>query len=196
MKNKSLLTLLVTILVTAALLFGVSAGLSGIRRANAEKAHLETMQTLLPDSTTFTVEPYTGDDANIRSVHKGETGFVIETVTQGYAGEITMLIGVSNDGKVTGLVIRDMHETYDLGWKALNDVDFLVQYLNTSGDAAAALDALPEAILFTMELNSQVVTVNTTPPSSASLQASIMVTSPAARGSRAKVMTENTGMQI
>ena len=137
MKNKSLLTLLVTILVTAALLFGVSAGLSGIRRANAEKAHLETMQTLLPGSTTFTVEPYTGDDANIRSVHKGETGFVIETVTQGYAGEITMLIGVSNDGKVTGLVIRDMHETYGLGWKALNAVDFLVQYLNTSGDAAA-----------------------------------------------------------
>jgi electron transport complex protein RnfG len=81
------------------------------------------------------VEVYTGEDENIRRVHKGENGFVIEAATQGYADEIRMLIGVSNDGKVKGLVVRDLHETRGLGNKALTDWVYLSQYLNTQGDA-------------------------------------------------------------
>ena len=93
------------------------------------------MQSLLPGSENFTLEKYEGEDESIRSVHKGETGFVIEVATQGYADEIVMLVGVSNDGQVKGLVVRDIHETYQLGNRALTDVDFLAQYLNTTGDA-------------------------------------------------------------
>ena len=105
------------------------------------------MQTLLPGSTRFTVEPYTGEDANIVSIHKGETGYVIETVTYGYVDNIRMLIGVSNDGKVTGLMVRDMKETFGLGAQALTDTDFLAQFLNTSGEAAVGetVDALTGA---------------------------------------------------
>ena len=105
------------------------------------------MQTILPGSETFTVEPYAGEDANIVSVHKGETGFVIETRTYGYAGDITMLVGVSNEGTVTGLVVRHLTETYGLGRNALTDTDFLAQFLNTSGEAAVGetVDALTGA---------------------------------------------------
>ena len=49
-----------------------------------------------------------------------------------------MLIGVSNAGKVTGLVVRDMSETYGLGLEALTDVEFLRQFLNSSGSFAVA----------------------------------------------------------
>lgn len=135
MKNSILLPIL-TILLTAALLLGLSFGLNGVAAANARTEHLRMMQTLLPGSTEFTVEPYSGDDANIRSVHKGENGFVIETVTYGYAGEITMLIGVSNDGTVTGLVVRELSETPGLGAEALTDHVFLSQFLNTPGTFA------------------------------------------------------------
>lgn len=135
MKNKSILWPIVTIVLAAALLLGVSAGLSGIREENTKAELLAKMQTILPGSTTFTEEAYAGDDANIRAVWAGETGFVIETVTAGYAGEITMLIGVSKDGKVTGLQVRDMSETFGLGAEALTDWEFLVQFLNTSGEA-------------------------------------------------------------
>ena len=128
--------LIVTILLTAAVLLGATLGLSGIASANAQADHLKTMQTLLPGSTNFTVEPYDGENANIRSVHKAENGFVIETVTYGYAGDITMLIGVSNEGRVTGLVVRECHETYGLGMNALTDVDFLAQFLNGTGNFA------------------------------------------------------------
>lgn len=128
--------IVIAILVASLILFGASYGLNGIAASNAQKAHLEMMQLLLPGSEKFTVEPYAGEDANIRSVHKAENGFVIETVTYGYAGEITMLIGVNNDGKVTGLVVREMHETFGLGAQALTDHEFLAQFLNTAGGIA------------------------------------------------------------
>jgi len=128
--------IIIAILVSALVLFGASFGLNSIAATNAQIEHLNMMRTLLPNSKNFTVEPYSGEDANIRSVHKGETGFVIETVTYGYAGEITMLIGVSNEGRITGLVVRDMHETFGLGAQALTDHVFLSQFLNTAGGVA------------------------------------------------------------
>ena len=145
--KKAILIPIVTIVCAAVLLFGLSLGLKDVAATNAQAEHLNMMKTLLPGSTVFTVEPYTGDDANIRSIHKAENGFVIETVTAGYAGDITMLIGVSSEGTVTGLVVREMSETAGLGLNALNDHDFLAQFLNTSGDAAVGtnVDAITGA---------------------------------------------------
>lgn len=134
MKNSILLPIL-SILLCALVLFGASVILRPVAQTNALEEHLKIMQTILPDSKTFTQEPYTGEDENIRSVHKGETGFVIETVTMGYAGEITMLIGVSKDGRVTGLVVRTLSETFGLGAEALRDHVFLAQFLNCTGEA-------------------------------------------------------------
>ena len=93
--------LILFILVAALVLFGASFALQGAAAKKAQAEHLWLMQTLLPDSKEFVKEAYDGEDANIRSVHKAENGFVIETVTYGYADEITMFIGVNNDGKVS-----------------------------------------------------------------------------------------------
>lgn len=135
MKKKILLPIL-TIAIMAAMVLSITLATGDLANQNAQKEHLHMMQTLLPGSENFTIEPYDGEDANIRSVHKGETGFVIETVTRGYAGDITMLIGVSKDGKVTGLTVRDMQETAGLGLTAMWDEQFLAQFLNTSGGVA------------------------------------------------------------
>ena len=131
--KKSILLPVVTLVLSAAILLGMSFGLNGIANKNAQAEHLKTMQWLLPGSESFTVEPYDGEDATIRCVHKGETGFVVETVTQGYAGQIVMLIGVSKEGKVTGLTVREMSETLGLGFHAMRDWEFLAQFLNTEG---------------------------------------------------------------
>lgn len=136
--KKQILLPIVTIALAAAILFGLSFGLNGVAAAKAQEEHLQIMRTVLPDSVNFTVEPYSGDDANIVSVHKAENGFVVETCTYGYAGEITMLIGVNNQGKVTGLVVRELSETYGLGANALTDHVFLSQFLNSSGEFAVA----------------------------------------------------------
>ena len=132
MKHPILLPIL-TILVAASVLLAASFGFNGIAAAKAQKDHIQLMQTILPDSGEFVLEPYSGEDANIRSVHKADNGFVIETVTYGYAGEITMFVGVNKDGRVTGLVVRDLSETFGLGAQALTDHVFLSQFLNSAG---------------------------------------------------------------
>ena len=139
--KKTILLPLISIILAAAVLLGMSFGLQGLTAKNTQAEHIQIMHTILPDSTTFVVEPYAGEDANIRSVHKADNGFVIETVTYGYASEITMLIGVSNEGKVTGLVVRDMAETFGLGGNALTDHVFLSQFLNGSEFAVAGAEA-------------------------------------------------------
>lgn len=124
------LTLVLCVIVVLA----AALGLNGFANERAAQTHQKMMETLLPGSTQFTAEPYSGEDSNIVSVHKGETGYVIETTTYGYASNLTMLIGVANDGKVTGLVVADAHETPGLGNNALTDTDFLAQFLNKSGE--------------------------------------------------------------
>ena len=135
MKNSVLLPI-VAIIVAAAILFGLNFGLASYR-AEAEARELTAkMQTILPGSEMFTEEEYTGEDTNIVATYKAENGYVVETCTYGYAGNITMLIGVSNEGTVTGLQIRDMSETQGLGGEALWNWEFLIQFLNNAGDAA------------------------------------------------------------
>ena len=134
--KKPILLPILTIAVMAVMVLSLTLGTAGIANKKVQEEHLWVMQTLLPGSESFTVEPYDGEDANIRSVHKGETGFVIEVASRGYAGDIVMLIGVSKDGKVTGLTIRDMQETAGLGMSAMWDEMFLAQFLNTEGGVA------------------------------------------------------------
>ena len=129
---------IIALILAAALLLGLCVGLDGIAVKNAESYHLQLLQTLLPGATEFTVEPYAGEAANIRSVHKSDIGFVVETVTYGYAGEITMLVGVNNAGKGTGLVGEEALETFGLGGEALTDHVFLSQFLNQTGSFEVA----------------------------------------------------------
>lgn len=134
--KKTILIPIFAILLCAALLFGASTLTGGLYLENSRAQHLQDLQTLLPGATEFTVEPYSGEDANIVSVHKADIGYVIGTCTYGYAGDITVLVGVSAEGKVTGLVVRDLSETVGLGANALSDADFLAQFLNGSGSFA------------------------------------------------------------
>ena len=136
MKIKNILIPLLTIILSCGVLFGLSYGLTSVREQTRQEVLLWHMQTILPGSTDFTEESYSGADANIRSVYKGENGYVIETVTYGYGGNISMLIGVSNGGKVTGLVVTDLSETRGLGANALSDHPFLAQFLNTEGNVS------------------------------------------------------------
>ncbi len=145
--KKTVLLPVLAIVLAAAVLLGLSFGLRNVAAQKAQAEHLRLMQTILPGSTEFTLEPYTGDDANIVSVHKGETGFVVETSVYGYAGDISMLVAVTKEGKVTGLVVLDLSETPGLGANALVDHEFLAQFLNTEGGVAigAGEDAVSSA---------------------------------------------------
>lgn len=135
MQVKSLMMPVLAIGVSALLLFGVSAVTAAPADANAQEELNNMLATLLPGSEAFEQEVYDGEDESVTAVYKGDNGFVIETTTYGYAGDVVLLVGVDSEGTVTGLVVRELSETYGLGKNTLSDKEFLSQFLETSGDA-------------------------------------------------------------
>ena len=155
--------IIITILIIALVLFGTSFALQGTAAKKAQEEHLWLMQTLLPGSENFTAKTYSGEDANIVSVHKAENGFVVETNVYGYADYIRMMTAVNNDGKVTGLVVLEAHETVGLGNEALTDHVFLKQFLNASGSfevATHGADAFSSATGTTESADGETVEVD------------------------------------
>ena len=147
MKAKELLVSAGSLLLAGLILVVAGNAVAPAAAANAAAEQQEMMETLLPGSTVFTPEEDTGTDANITAVWKGEGGWIIETTVDGYAGPIRQWTGVDSNGHVTGLVVRDMEETFGLGRNALTDIDFLVQFVGTSGEAevGGGVDAITGA---------------------------------------------------
>ena len=137
-----------SIVIAAVVLLGGKAVFSGTAEKNVEIARNKIMMALLPGSTSFETEEFdAAQNAAIKSVYKADNGYVIESTAYGYNGDVVLMVGVSNEGQVTGLVVKDMQETRGLGADALTDVPFLAQYLLTGGDAeiGSNVDALTGA---------------------------------------------------
>ena len=176
MKNKIVAPILAMV-IAAVVLFGGKAVLSGTAEKNVEIARNKIMLVLLPGSTSFAPEEFdAAENTAIKSVYKAENGYVIESTAYGYNGDIVLMVGVSNEGKVTGVVVKDLQETRGLGADALTDVPFLAQYLLTGGDAEVGtnVDALTGATVsskaVTKAVNSAVAYVTGADTSSAATE--------------------------
>ena len=176
MKNKIVAPIL-AIVIAAVVLVGGKAILSGTAEKNVEIARNKIMLALLPGSTSFAPEEFdAAENTAIKSVYKAENGYVIESTAYGYNGDIVLMVGVSNEGKVTGVVVKDLQETRGLGADALTDVPFLSQYLLTGGDAEVGtnVDALTGATVsskaVTKAVNSAVAYVTGADTSSAATE--------------------------
>ena len=176
MKNKIVAPIL-AIVIAAVVLFGGKAILSGTAEKNVEIARNKIMLALLPGSSSFAPEEFdAAENTAIKSVFKAENGYVIESTAYGYNGDIVLMVGVSNEGKVTGVVVKDLQETRGLGADALTDVPFLAQYLLTGGDAEVGtnVDALTGATVsskaVTKAVNSAVAYVTGADTSSAATE--------------------------
>lgn len=66
-----------------------------------------------------------------------KAGYVISTSAKGYGGDIDVMVGIGNDGRVTGVSILSISETAGLGMNAKND-SFLSQFNGLSGEIGVA----------------------------------------------------------
>lgn len=147
MNVKALIKPVAVLAAVFVLLLALSAGLAPTAAENAAAEQARLFDTLLPGGAPFTEEAYNGEDTAIAAVHRGSTGYIVETVTDGYAGDITMLVAVDFDGAVVGAVVREMEETFGLGAEALSDAGFLSQLIWSRGELAVGnnVDALTGA---------------------------------------------------
>ena len=144
---KQILKPFLLILFVSLAVFGFTLGLRGIAAKRAESEMEYVFSYLLMGSDSFEEEEYDGDDPAITRVFKGTDGYIIEANAKGYVDNIRIWVGVRNDGYVTGITIRDMDETLGLGRRALQDTDFLLQFLRNTGDAevGSTIDGLTGA---------------------------------------------------
>ena len=147
MRQKALVRAAAVIAAAFLILLALSAALAPVEAENAAAEREAIFQTLLPGGGPYVEEPYSGEDTNISTVYRGTTGYIVETVTAGYAGDITMLVAVDFDGAVVGAVVREMEETFGLGAEALSDAGFLSQLIWSRGELAVGdnVDALTGA---------------------------------------------------
>jgi len=127
-------TTLFGICAVAALILGVTNNITApvIEERNIQASN-EARKIVLPDADEFkklddinsdmVVEVYEGIKGN------NVVGYTIKTSSKGYGGAIESMVGISKDGKITGVEIGNHSETPGLGSKA-TEPTFKNQYLD------------------------------------------------------------------
>ncbi|WP_017416150.1 RnfABCDGE type electron transport complex subunit G [Clostridium tunisiense] len=109
----------------AGLLLGYAYEITkGPIEAKAKEEQSIAMKELLPAATDFKKsEKNFSSDSNISSIYEGNkngqlSGYLFTVKSSGYGGPITMMIGISTEGKVEGVKILAHTETPGLGSNA------------------------------------------------------------------------------
>lgn len=132
--NQDRMRALLSIGIAALVLLGMTGILRPIQLRRENREMEKQFQLLLPEGGSFEEEEIRDGDEYISRVFRSENGCIIETCADGYAAPITMWVGVRKDGNVTGVQLRDMHETFGLGFRAVRDAEFLAQLVNHRGE--------------------------------------------------------------
>ncbi|KAJ52774.1 electron transport complex protein RnfG [Clostridium tetanomorphum] len=115
--------------------------LGGVNQVTAEPIAIQNKKTLdeankaiLPEASEFAEKTDIKGEGIVLGVTEGKSGsdlkgYTIKVAPKGYAGAIEMMVGVSTEGKVTGIKILNHAETPGLGANA-TDPKFSGQYAN------------------------------------------------------------------
>lgn len=128
---------IICIVVTA--LLGLT---NAVTAPKIEELAVETQEAakkeVLADAASFGEAEQTQLSGTTYTYYKGLAadgsvmGYVVETVSKGYGGDISLMVGVGVDGTVQGVSILSINETAGLGMNAENP-EFLEQFLGKSG---------------------------------------------------------------
>lgn len=105
----------------------------------AIKANNEAMREILPMADQFNkIESAIPDGSIVKEVNEGKkgndvVGYAIKVTPKGYGGMIEMMVGISTDGKVSGIKILSHSETPGLGANAPSK-EFSGQYKDKAID--------------------------------------------------------------
>ncbi len=154
------LTLLLIAAIVAALLSvvnGVTAPI--IERLTWEKTQ-KAIEAVLPGGGEE-IE-YTDASGIVQAVYKGESGYAVQVAPAGFDGEITMMVGVSNDGAVLGISVIDQSETAGLGAVCAATTSageaFRNQFIGMSGELAVTKDGGEVDAITSATITSRAVT--------------------------------------
>lgn len=116
--------------VAAAILSFVNSFTAPKIAENDRIAQETAMKAVLPDADSFEKLEIVLDKASaVTEIYKaGDAGVAVKVSPNGYGGKISMIVGIDNEYKVTGLEIISQSETAGLGAKC-TDEKFRAQFV-------------------------------------------------------------------
>ena len=137
------LTLLAITAVVAVILAAVNSVTAPRIAAQNEQKTQNAIEAVLPGGGQE-VKEFTDDTGLVTAAYKGDNGCAIQVTPNGFNGAVTMMVGVDNDGKVTGISIISHTETAGLGATADANTDsgraFRDQFIGMSGTVSVTKD--------------------------------------------------------
>lgn len=105
--------------ISALLLAVVNEFTAPVIAKNREEKQLSAMRTVLPGATElYELDFDAADGSSVTAVYKadGENGgYAVTAAPNGYGGEISLVVGIDYEGKVTGVDVISQSETPGLG---------------------------------------------------------------------------------
>ena len=117
-----------------------------IRHRELEELN-EAMAEVLPEGKSFSDitknfnEAY--DDIKVDGIYESSAGMVFSLLTPGYGGDVTVIIGIGNDGNISGVRLGSNNETPSLG-KQAEEPFFTSRFdgIATSGGISKVVDSI------------------------------------------------------
>lgn len=108
---------------------------------NQGSRNMGVLEEVLPYGGDYREVHYVGSDPSIEAVYEApEAGWVFQVSPAGsFSGELTLMVGVSIDGTVSGVAVTASGETEGLGLKA-SEPEFRDQFTGCSGTVRVEAD--------------------------------------------------------
>ena len=115
-----------------------------IATIQADKLQAAIEEVLPGGGEKLSEDAYTDETKLVSAVYAGESGYAVEVKPMGFNGEITMMVGVSSEGKVLGIAVVSQAETVGLGAVIAENSEkgqsFRVQFVGAEGSVAVSKD--------------------------------------------------------
>jgi len=152
-----ILRLTVTLLLICALVAGVLAGVNAITKdkiaaIQAQKT-LDAIAEVLPGVEGLEQMTLSGDTGIVKSAYVSDEGYAVEVAPIGFDGEVTLMVGITSGGEVTGISVISHTETPGLGAVAAaknqRGEAFRNQFIGAAGELAVGenVDAISGATI-------------------------------------------------
>lgn len=103
--------------------------------------HMGLLEEVLPYGGNYEEIRYSGGDATIEAVYAAQgAGWVLQvSPLNSYSGNLTLLVGITGDGAVSGVAVTESGETEGLGLRA-SESEFRTQFTGRSGGVRVEAD--------------------------------------------------------
>lgn len=141
------LTLLVITSVVAVVLAGVNMITGPVIAAWNEAKTQAAIEAVLEGGYHTEITEFDTQGGMVTKVYQGDNGYAVQVESSGFDGTITMMVGISKDGKVLGISIINQSETAGLGAVSAENTsrgeNFRNQYIGKSGELSVIKSGEP-----------------------------------------------------